>query len=316
VKIVDLRTILRYVPQFQGRTFVLALDGGVIASDHFSNFLIDLAVLRPLGVRVVLTFGAGEQTRSLAEARGFTCSSLDGRGPTDKATRDACMDAVGRMTYQIMQDLTAVGIRAAVANVLTARPAGIVGGVDQLLTGRVNDVDASSLTTLLEQNLMPVIAPVGHDAKGGTLCLNPDTVAAEVGIALKASKILYATQDAEDPFGRPVQFSVSEMEKFLAERVESLSPNLRSKFKAGMRACRDHVSRAHVIPGGQEDALLAELFSTEGIGSMVYSDTYQTIREAALADVDAIVMMTRRAVEDEQLVARSKDEIRERLEDY
>ena len=157
----DVRTTLKYVPQFQGQTFVVALDGGVLASDNFSNFLIDLAILRSLGVRIVLVFGATPQVGELVRQRGLEAPGWDGRGPTDPATLEAAVDAIGRLGTKLTQDLAAVGVRAASANVLTVYPAGIVDGVDQGSTGRVAGVDADSIAALLERDLLPVVGPLG-----------------------------------------------------------------------------------------------------------------------------------------------------------
>lgn len=314
----DVRTVLNYVPQFQGKTFVVALDGGVLASDNLSNFILDISVLRSLGVRIVLVFGIAPQVRDLASSRGLAIPSAEGRGPTDEATLGLAVDAIGRVTSQLTQGLAATGIRAASANVLTVYPAGIVGGVDQLFAGRVAGVDAGSLTTLLDKNLLPLVAPLGYDARGKTLYLNPDAVAAEVGIALKASKVLFASDHDGCPFAAksPTQVSVREVQTLLAESGSEINAVAASRLRFAARACAEGVSRAHLIPAAHEEALLAELFSNVGIGAMIYADTYQTIRKAEPGDVDAIVSMTRRAVEDQQLVARGKDEVLAQLDDF
>jgi len=316
----DLRTILKYVPQFQGRTFVVCLDSGVIASSNFSNFLVDLAVLRSLGLQIVLVFGAAYQVRQLAQERGVTLSSPDAgaNGPTDLASLELSIDAVGRMNSHLMQNLSCVGIRAASANVLTVRAAGILDGVDQMNSGRVDGVEAESLRALVQQNLLPVVAPLGYDAKGRTFYLNSDAVAAEIGIALGAAKVLYATDERDYSFPdyRPRQFSVSEIQETLADKNNGLGPAAVSKLRSAMNACREGVTRVHLIPGFHEEALLAELFSNEGVGTMVYSDTYQAIRRAGQSDVDNIVTMTRRATESGQIVERSREEIQDRLDDF
>ncbi len=316
----DLRTILKYVPQFQGRTFVVCLDSGVIDSPSYSNLLLDLAVLRSLGMHIVLGFGAARHLRKLAEERNAPLAHLDtgANGPTDSALLELAIDTVGRLVSQLMQDLSRVGIRAASANVLTVRAAGIVGGVDQLHSGRVDGVEAESLRALMRENLLPVVAPLGYDAKGRTLYLNSDTVAAEVGISLGAAKVLYATDERDYLFPdyQPRQYSVSQVQETLVDPKNGLSVPAESKLRAAMNACREGVTRVHLVPGFHEEALLAELFSNEGIGTMVYSDTYQEIRKATATDVDAMVTMTRRATESGQILDRSREDIQARLEEF
>jgi amino-acid N-acetyltransferase len=318
MKFADLRTILRYVPQFQGRTFIVVLDGGVIASDNLSNVLLDLAALRSLGIRVVLIFDASPQVQALAKARRVKPTSTGGEGPTDKETLEITIDAVGRTANRLVQQLTVLGVRtAAAANMLTVRKAGILGGVDQQLTGRVQAVDTASLQTLLSENILPVVAPLGYDRKGQTLALDADWIAAEVGIALRVPKLIYVAGPGQLPFpdGPSSQYSVRTLREELARRTD-MAPGARIKLRCAMRACEEGVARVHIVPGLQDEAILAELFSTEGIGTMVHVDAYETLRPAALGDLERMVQLSRRAVEEGQLLPRSREEILDRLDDY
>jgi len=182
MKFADLRTILRYVPQFQGRTFIVVLDGAVIASDNLSNVLLDLAALRSLGIRIVLIFDASPQVQALARARRIKPTSTGGEGPTDQETLDITIDAVGRTANRLVQQLTVLGVRtAAAANMLTVRKAGILGGVDQQLTGRVQGVDTASLQTLLSENILPVVAPSATTAKARRLRSTPTGLPPKLG---------------------------------------------------------------------------------------------------------------------------------------
>ncbi|MFT5466860.1 MAG: amino-acid N-acetyltransferase [Verrucomicrobiales bacterium] len=318
MKLNDVRTTLKYVPQFQGRTFVLSLDGGVLASGNFSNFLIDLAILRSLGVRVVLVFGATPQVRGLAAERGCAASDWIGFGPMNEELLEAASDAVGRLTTKLTRELASAGIRAATANVLTVYAAGIIDGIDHVGSGRVASADADSISGLLQQDLLPIIGPLGFSAKGQTLYLNSDAVAAEIAIALKASKILYASDRNDCPLSAdvPTQLSIRDLDVFEAENRARIDDLLASKLRFARRACEEGVSRVHLIPGFHEEAILAELFSAQGIGAMIYADVYQKIRKAVASDVDAIVSMTRRAVEEQQLVARGKEEFQAQLDEF
>ncbi|MFZ4598576.1 MAG: amino-acid N-acetyltransferase, partial [Terrimicrobiaceae bacterium] len=127
----DLREILQYVPRFRERTFVVAVDGEVAASENFSNVLLDLAVLRSLSIKVVLVHGASYQITKLSESRGVAVSNSDGIGVTDSETLQLSIDAAIRLTNEIMEGLSSVDLRAAYINALIAHPAGVLGGVDQ-----------------------------------------------------------------------------------------------------------------------------------------------------------------------------------------
>lgn len=319
MKFGDLRGILQYVPQFRGRTFVVALDGEIVASKNFSNILLDLAVLRSLNVKVVLVHGAAFQIKSLAARRGVPLSNTDGTGITDAATLEVSLDAITRLTSTVMQSLTTLRIRAATANAIIAHPAGIVGGIDQGFTGTIERVDTEALNGFLAQDILPVVPPIAYDAAGRTLRVNSDAAALETGVALKAAKIIYVMKGEPD-FGLPSQVArqlPADEAEALRVRVGDQQPTgLRSKLRHAIRACREGVPRVHLINGNRHDAILAELFSNEGIGTMVFADSYRQIRPATEADVEEMILMMRRAVEDEMLVERTKEEIFARLGDY
>lgn len=313
----DLRAILQYVPQFRGRTFVVALDGAVIDSSDFSNILLDLAVLRSLNVKVVLVHGAAAQIEALGRRRGVALSNTDGTGVTDEGTLEVSMDAISRLSNSVMQSLTTVKIKAATANAIHAHPAGIIKGIDTGFTGTVERIDAGVLQSFLDQDILPVVPPLGFDADGQTLRVNSDAVAREVATALGASKILFVSLD--DPRaqtgGRERQWAAEDVLGFIAAKTD-LPVGMVSKLRQAARATRDGVPRVHLIGSTNQDALLAELFSNEGVGVMVYSDAYQKIRPATHADVDELYLLIRRAVEEEELIERSRTEIQTAILDY
>lgn len=314
----DLRGMLQYVPQFRGRTFVVAIDGSVAASVRFSNILLDLAALRSLSIHIVLVHGASHQIRSLAAQRGVAISNDDGTGITDEATLELSLDAITRLTSTLMQHLTTKELRVATANALIAHRAGILKGVDQGHTGRIDRVDEASLRTLLDDGIIPVVPPLGYDGVGNTLRINSDEVAMEIAQRLGASKIIFLTGDAEGAgtgMPEPRQLSTAQAKELLAGT--GYSPGIRSKLESAVRACEGGVQRAHLVDAGAGDApLLAELFSIEGIGTMVFADAYQNVRAAKRSDVEDLISMMRPAVEREKLLYRSREEIVEKLGDY
>src|SRR5207244_3200270 len=187
----SLREILRYVPRFRDRVFVIALDGAVVEDDNFATLLLDIALLRSLRIGVVLVHGAAHQIRRLAEQTGQTPSNLDGSGITDAATLQLALTAANRVSHELLEGLSANDLRGACGNALVAHPAGILQGVDYLYTGRVERVDTALLQALLEHDVVPVIPPVGCDGEGHSYRLNSDSVAVEVARALQAVKLIY-----------------------------------------------------------------------------------------------------------------------------
>jgi amino-acid N-acetyltransferase len=318
MKVSDLRGILAYIPGFREKTFVIALDGSVIADDNFPNLLVDLAVLRSLSIRLVLVHGAAHQLKELSEQSGVPVSNTDGTGITDEETLKIALTAANRLTHEILEGLASNDLRACYTNAVIAHPFGIVGGVDRHYTGRVERVDTEFLNQLLEKGVIPVIAPLGFDGEGHTFRVNSDGVAMEVAEALKATKLIYVTEDAgftrnDEPL---TQISVSEAEEFFKKHKAEIPAHLISKMDHSIRACRNGVSRVHVIDGRVDEALLTEIFSSEGIGTMIYANEYQAVRRALKKDVQAIRNLIKESVEQEEIIKRTRADIVAHLSDY
>lgn len=318
VNVSDLREILQYVPRFRERTFVVAVDGEVVASENFPNVLLDLAVLRSLSIRVVLVHGASHQIERLAAERGQPISNADGIGLTDAPTLQISIDAAIRLTNEIMEGLSSVDLRAAYINALIAHPAGILGGVDQQFTGKVERVDVKALQLLLDEGIIPVVPPLGFDGEGRTYRVNSDSIALEVAAELSAAKILYLTpsRSFSPATALPRQLSVPETQELLKKRRAEFAPGLVSKLEYAARACVQGVPRVHVLDGAVNEALLSEVFSHDGIGTMIHSNEYQQIRRIFKKDVRAVMALIRQSVHNEELVRRTRAEILEHLEDY
>ena len=157
MKLTDLRGILQYIPQFRERTFIINVDGAIVTDENFANILVDIAVLRSLSIRVVLVHGASAQIKALASAQGVTPSNLDGTGVTDEATLKLALTAANRLTHEVLEGLSAIDLRAACTNAIIAHPVGILHGVDQLFSGKVERVDVEMLQQLLDHGIVPVL---------------------------------------------------------------------------------------------------------------------------------------------------------------
>lgn len=316
MKVSDLRGILQYVPRFREKTFVIAIDGDVIASENFGNLLLDLAVLRSLNIRVIIVHGAAHQIEQLARERGVAITNAEGNGVTDEATLKLSIEAGIQVTNEIMQGLTSVDLRAAYANAIIAHPFGIRGGVDYLHTGKVERVDSQALRLFLNEGIIPIIPPIGFDGEGKTFRVNSDSIAYEVAEAIRAMKIIYLmAQDGLCVKKEIVrQLSIAEAEEVLKRR--RLAPNLASKLENGARACRNSIPRVHLLNGLLNEALLTEIFSPEGIGTMIYSNEYQQIRRVFKKDVRGVMGLIRQSVNNEELIRRTRSDILAHIDDY
>jgi amino-acid N-acetyltransferase len=267
---------------------------------------------------VVLVHGASAQIKALAEEQKVQPSNLDGSGITDAATLKLALTAANRLTHEILEGLSANDIRAASTNVIIAHPMGILQGVDHLFTGKVERVDAALLQTLLAQDVIPVIPPLGFDGDGKTYRVNSDGVAVAVAEALKAIKLIFITAQDGLRYNNQLirQMLVSELQNLLQQNSAGFAPEILSKAQHAAMACKAGVPRVHIINGKVDEGLLAEVFSNDGIGTLIYANEYQQIRPAKKKDVRAIQLLTKAAVEAEELVKRSKGAIEKNLGDY
>jgi amino-acid N-acetyltransferase len=316
MKPTDLRGILRYVPQFREKTFVVAVDGAIVTDDNFGNILTDVAVLWSLSIRTVLVHGASAQIHELAQREGVEPSDLEGSGVTDSTTLQLALCAANRLTHEILEGLNAADLRAASTNAIIAYPLGILHGIDHLHTGRVERVDHELLQTLLAHGVVPVVPPLGVDGDGNTYRINSDAVALEVARALHAIKLIYiTTADGLVVNGNVArQILVGE----LAESLQKggLAPEQTSKARYAVAACKAGVQRVHVINGQVDDGLLSEVFSNEGIGTLVYASEYQQIRRARRKDARSIARLIHDSMENEELMPRTRAMIEKEIDDY
>jgi amino-acid N-acetyltransferase len=199
-----------------------------------------------------------------------------------------------------------------------AHPAGILQGVDHQHTGKIDRVDASFLRSLMERDVIPVIPPLGIDGEGNTFRLNSDAVAVEVALALRAVKLIFLTSAEGITAGGELlrQVTVEEAEVFLLKHRADIPHAVVSKFVQAIRAARHGVPRVHIIDGRVEEGLLAEVFSNEGIGTLVYTNEYQAIRKARKKDCRAIYNLIQAGMENDELVRRTLPEIERQIDDF
>jgi len=318
VKLTDLRGILQYIPQFREKTFIISVDGAIVTDDNFANILMDIAVLRSLNIRVVLVHGASAQMKLLAAERGLTPSNLDGSGVTDEPTLKVALMASNRLTHELLEGLSANDLRAASTTAILSHPLGILHGVDHLFTGKVERVDVELLQKLLDNGIIPVLPPLGFDGEGKTYRVNSDAVAVAAAEALKAVKLMFiTTQDGIRVRDRVIrQLPVADLESVLALQKTEVHPQMLSKALHAVAACKAGVPRVHVINGALEEGLLAEVFTNEGVGTLIYANEFQQIRRALKKDVRSILNLTKPSVDTEELAKRTGAIIEKQLSDY
>ena len=318
VKPTDLRGILKYVPMFREHVFVLALDGSLVAHENFQNVLLDIAVLRSLNIKVVLVHGVGQQLKALAKQKQTAISDPHGELKTDAVTLELATEAAAVVSLEIMQGLTRNGLRCATCNGVRSKEIGMVKGEDQLNSGAVDKLDDVLFNKLLDTDTIPVITPIAFSREGTPLRINSDLLASELASKLNASKLIYmTTQEGLQINDQPLtNLPVANLESLLESATEQIPERLLSKVEHSVKAINAGTPRAHILDGRLFGALLNEIFDKVGIGTMVYSNDYQSIRRAVTADAHSIYNITQNGVRAESLRERSQESIEATIADY
>ena len=318
IKPTDLRGILKYVPMFRDHVFVLAIDGSLVAHENFQNVLLDIAVLRSLNIKVVLVHGVGQQIEALAKQKETTISDPHGELETDAVTLELATEAAAMVSLEVMQGLTRNGLRCATCNGVRSKEIGIFKGEDQLSSGAVDKIDDVLFNKLLDADTIPVITPIAFNREGAPLRINSDLLASELASKLNASKLIYmTTQEGLQISGQSLtNLPVADLEGLIKTATKQMPERLLSKFKHAAKAINAGTPRAHILDGRLFGALLNEIFDKVGIGTMVYSNDYQSIRRAVAADAHSIYNITQNGVRSESLRERSQESIAATIDDY
>ncbi len=313
-----LRGILKYIPLFQDQVFVIAVDGRIVADDNFGNLLLDIAVLRSLSIKVVLVHGIGYQLSELSTERGVPISDRHGLGTTNEATLNLSVEASNRTAHDIMGNLARLNLKASLVNAVRATPVGIVKGQDHLFSGKVERIDSGLIHHLIAGKVIPLVSPIGFDRDGRSHRLNSDHLATELAITLKAAKLIFLSPlpglSIEETLHR--QIAMEDLREIVEHGPERIEENTRSKAIHAIKAIESGTPRVHILNGQLPEGLLQEIFSNEGVGTLIYGNDYQQVRRATSLDVRAIHNLTRNAVKREELVHRSLQSIEANIDDF
>jgi acetylglutamate kinase len=300
-EVAALKHALPYLRLFQGKVFVVKLSGEAIAEDgRLGHFLEQIEILHRLGIRVVLVHGGGPQTTALAGRLGLATRKVDGRRVTDAATLAAAvMATAGTVNTALLAacrrvGVSAVGLSGVDAGLVEARrrpPVAAAGGaaVDFGFVGDVVNVQPRVVERLLADGYLPIVAPLAADADGEILNVNADTMAAELAVALGAEKLLFAVavpgllERVEDPTSL---VSLTDLEGLAGlEARGAVTGGMLPKSRAIVRALGAGVPRVHLVPFATPDALLAELFTNEGIGTLVVASLAQLAEMGGMSEM-------------------------------
>ena len=311
-----------YIHAFRGRSFVIAFGGEVLAgeSDKAQALAQDLNLLASLGIRLVLVHGARPQIDAEMGRRGLTPRFHKGLRVTDGAALECVKSAMGVTRIEV-EALLSQGLpntpmagawmRVTGGNFITAKPVGVVGGVDYQYTGAVRKINADEIRADLDQQNVVLITPLGVSPTGEIFNLAWEEVAEEVAVALHAEKLIFLC-DAPgmvDRKGALLQaVTADEAEALISRRVKQ-APELARVLPAALSACRAGVGRVHFLDRGADGAMLMEFFTRAGVGTVLTQAPLAHLREASIEDVGAVLALIGPLEADGTLVKRGRERI-------
>jgi len=312
------RASAQYIHAHRGRTFVIMFGGEAVASKDLRTLLYDVALLHSLGVRLVLVAGARPQIDAALARRGEQPRFEGDLRITDDVALQCVKEAVGATRVEL-EALLSMGLpnspmagarlRVATGNFVMAQPVGVVDGVDYQHTGRPRRVDAEAIRQRLDDGAIVVVTPIGYSATGEAFNMSSHDVAAATSIALGADKLIgllegNAVLDAEGL--SPSQLTPHQAERFL-HSGRDLGHDVERHLAAAVEACQGGVPRAHLVARQSDGSLLRELFTRDGIGTMVTSETFEGVRPAAQEDIGGILALIAPLEEQGILLRRSQE---------
>lgn len=313
------RAAAPYIHAFRGRTFVIAFGGEVMSESRFVGLNHDLNLLAALGVKLVVVHGARTQIDAKLKELGHKTSYVRGLRVTDDVTLACAKEASGRLRVEI-EALLSMGlpnspmanadIRVSSGNFVTAKPIGIVDGVDLQHTGEVRKIDAAAINDRLKFGELVLLSPLGYSATGEIFNVALESIAEAVAIAIGAEKLIFMMDRAGVTGKRSNllrELTPLQARKLLNHKDGSLDGDARFYLPSAVRACENGVKRAHLISRHADGALLQELFTHQGVGTMIAPDPVEKLRDAKITDIGSILALIEPLEADGTLVKRGRD---------
>lgn len=316
-----------YIHAHRNKTFVISFGGEAVLAEDFDHHVHDFALLNSLGIRLVLVYGIRPQIDERLHKLNVTAHFHQNLRITDDLALQCAKEAAGLVRVEI-EALLSMGLanspmagsslKVASGNFVTARPLGVIDGIDYCHTGEVRRIDSNAIQQQLEQKNVVLISPIGYSPTGQTFNLSAEQVATAVAISLNAEKLILLTEkNLQDPDTHtPVrQLTTDEADLFLHNHPNT-PDTIALPLKAAIQSCQSGVNRVHLIDRTMDGALLVELFSRDGVGTLISSTPFEALRPATLTDIGGILELIKPLEQQGKLAKRSREKIEMEIADY
>lgn len=324
-----IREVFTYINRFRGKIFVIKIDCGIIDNPYFPVFLKDLATLHSAGIRIIIIPGARERIDEILGQYGIDSEYKSGIRITGLDAIPFVKMAAFDVSNRIMTGLSGHGINALVGNWIRARSMGVIDGVDFKYTGKVDKVLTAPLNNILNDDFIPIIPSIGWNPSGTSYNLSSDELAVEAASALGAEKLFFITSEeilkAADynipagvipaPDGRLSRMDEDAARKFLAMNRGYTEGSVKVVEKA-LEGIKYGIKRVHLINGNGNGGILSEIFSNQGIGTMIYRNEFDRIRKMDVKDIPEVLRIMRPFEKKGVLVPRTRNDLRKLSGDF
>jgi amino-acid N-acetyltransferase len=330
------RSVAPYIHTHRGKTFVVGICGEAIAAGKLAHLAQDLALIQSMGVRIVLVHGFRPQVNEQLRAKGHEARYSHGMRITDEVALDCAQEAAGQLRYEIeaafsqgLPNTPMAGstVRVISGNFITARPVGVLDGVDFQHSGLVRKVDVGGITRTLDFGAMVLLSPFGFSPTGEAFNLTMEEVATSVAIALQADKLIFRDRNPGHPHQARRARRRRQPDRHRAapgRRRKAAGPvparpaptDTAFYLQHCVKACKAGVERSHILPFALDGALLLEIYVHDGVGTMVIDEKLEELREATADDVGGILQLIEPFERDGTLVKRSRTEIERDAANY
>ncbi len=321
------RAVTPYINAFRGRTFVIAFGGKAVQSEFAKTLAYDVNLLVALGIRLVLVHGARPQIEEELREKNLESKYHRGYRVTDAEALDCVLDAVGSVYLEIEAMLSQglpntpmanSRIRVIGGNFITGQPIGVLDGIDMQYAGKVRKVDAEGINAQLGLGNIVLLNCEGASPTGEIFNLQMEEAAEAVAVAIKADKLVYLTDSrgVTDQTGELLDAITADEADDLIKDGEWLSTDLRRYLPCSVRATQAGVGRVHLIGYEQDGALLRELFTHDGVGTVITRESLENIREAKPDDIAALIALIEPMEEEGILVHRPRELLEREIDHF
>ncbi len=316
-----------YIHAHRGKTVVIVFGGEAVADESFADLIHDISLMHGLGLKLVLVHGARPQIEERLGLHQAEMQYINGLRVTDEAALACVKDATGAVRVEIEARLSmglanspmaGVNIRVVSGNFVTAKPIGIRDGVDYVHTGVVRRIDADAIRRVVDAGAIALIPSLGYSPTGEVFNLSAPDVASSVSIAMGADKLIMLTEGkgVTNTRGKVLTNVIPREVEALLKRRKNLPEELVQQLNHAVKACRGGVKRTHLIGRHMDGALLKELFTRNGAGTLLTAEPYEEIRDARIDDIGGILELLGPLETEGTLVRRSRDLLETEIERF